>query len=347
VILPTPPDDTLAVFATLVVRELSGDVQIIARANETGNARKLYRAGADYVLALSTVSGRMLASTILNEDVISFDQWVEVVRVPAGRLAGQSLEDADVRARTSCTVIAVERGTRCSPTSPRRSLSSAGTRSSSPAPTAGSTSSPPSLARESARQLAAIGGFVHPNSPSASAALLYRRPVTVMGQGLVFRDEFVLDDRTQETVFGYRGLSPTGVPAGRARRSPSSLVPSGPSAKYRCRPVRNDASVRRRGLCRPGRFVRGGELATGRAASPRSNRNLVAVGGPIEPRGVTRKAEETDGVGRRSVTQVGSEDVRAAVSRATARTFGGGTLGRALELGDRTPRSGGVPPRRP
>jgi len=109
-VILTLPDDTLAVFATLVVRELSGDVQIIARANETGNARKLYRAGADYVLALSTVSGRMLASTILNEDVISFDQWVEVVRVPAGRLAGQSLEDADVRARTSCTVIAVERG---------------------------------------------------------------------------------------------------------------------------------------------------------------------------------------------------------------------------------------------
>jgi len=108
-VILTLPDDTLAVFATLVVRELSEDVQIIARANETGNARKLYRAGADYVLALSTVSGRMLASTILNEDVISFDQQVEVVRVPAGRLAGQSLEDADVRARTSCTVIAVER----------------------------------------------------------------------------------------------------------------------------------------------------------------------------------------------------------------------------------------------
>lgn len=108
-VILTLSDDTLAVFATLVVRELSEDVEVIARANETENVTKLYRAGADYVLALSTVSGRMLASTILNEDVISFDQQVEVVRVPAGRLARQSLEESSIRARTSCTVIAVER----------------------------------------------------------------------------------------------------------------------------------------------------------------------------------------------------------------------------------------------
>lgn len=108
-VILTLPDDTSAVFATLVIRELSEDVEVIARANETDNVTKLYRAGADYVLSLSTVSGRMLASTILNEDVISFDQQVEVVRVPAGDLAGQTLEESDIRARTSCTVIAVER----------------------------------------------------------------------------------------------------------------------------------------------------------------------------------------------------------------------------------------------
>ena len=105
----TLSDDTLAVFATLVVRRLSEDVEIIARANETENVTKLYHAGADYVLALSTVSGRMLASTILGEDVISFDQQIEIVRVPAGRLVGHSLAESNVRARTSCTVIAVER----------------------------------------------------------------------------------------------------------------------------------------------------------------------------------------------------------------------------------------------
>ena len=102
-------DDTMAVFATLVIRELREDVEIVARASETSSVRKLYRAGADYVLSLSTVSGRMLASTVLGEEVITFDQQVEVVRFDPGALAGRTLENADIRARTGCTVIAVER----------------------------------------------------------------------------------------------------------------------------------------------------------------------------------------------------------------------------------------------
>ena len=102
-------DDTTTVFATLVVRELNPDVEIIARADATESVRKLYQAGADYVLALATVSGRMLASTILDEEVISFDQQVELVRVDCGTLVGHTLAEADVRARTGITVLAVER----------------------------------------------------------------------------------------------------------------------------------------------------------------------------------------------------------------------------------------------
>lgn len=103
------PDDTMTVFATLVVREVAPDVEIIARADATGSVQKLYQAGADYVLALATVSGRMMASTILGEDVLSFDQQVEMIRADPGALAGQTLGEADVRAQTGCTVIAVER----------------------------------------------------------------------------------------------------------------------------------------------------------------------------------------------------------------------------------------------
>jgi len=103
-------EDTDTEFATLVLRDLNPEVEIIARAEETENVTKMYRAGADYVLSLATVSGRMLASTILeDEDVISMDQQVEIIRTDAGELAGTSLGDADVRSRTGCTVLAVER----------------------------------------------------------------------------------------------------------------------------------------------------------------------------------------------------------------------------------------------
>jgi len=104
------PDDTAAEFATLVVRDVSREVEVIARAEEAESVNKMYRAGADYVLSLATVSGRMIASAVLEgEDVISLDTQVEVVRTGAPGLASRTLGDADVRARTGCTVVAVER----------------------------------------------------------------------------------------------------------------------------------------------------------------------------------------------------------------------------------------------
>jgi Trk K+ transport system NAD-binding subunit len=104
------PDDTTAEFTTLVLRDLAPDIEIIARAEEMEATRKMYRAGADYVLSLATVTGRMAASAVLDdEDVISLDTQVDVVRTRAPGLTGRTLGDADVRGRTGCTVVAVER----------------------------------------------------------------------------------------------------------------------------------------------------------------------------------------------------------------------------------------------
>ncbi|MFT4890113.1 MAG: Trk K+ transport system NAD-binding subunit [Halobacteriales archaeon] len=102
-------NDVRSIFATLVVRELDPDVEIVARANDAGNLRKLYRAGADYVLALSHVSGRMLAASVLDEDVITYGTQVEIVRTTGEPIAERSLSEVDLRSRTGCTVIAVER----------------------------------------------------------------------------------------------------------------------------------------------------------------------------------------------------------------------------------------------
>lgn len=104
------PDDTQTEFTTLVVRDLTDDAEIIARAEEAGAVRKTYRAGADYVLSLATVSGRMVASQVLErETIVSMDTHVEVIRTTAPQLAGQTLAEARVRERTDCTVVAVQR----------------------------------------------------------------------------------------------------------------------------------------------------------------------------------------------------------------------------------------------
>jgi Trk K+ transport system NAD-binding subunit len=104
------PDDTEAEFATLVMRDMNPDLNIAARTEEEESVQKMYRAGANYVLSLAQVTGRMTASAVLeNERVISIDAGVTVRRAAAPVLAGQTLAEADVRTRTGCTVVAAER----------------------------------------------------------------------------------------------------------------------------------------------------------------------------------------------------------------------------------------------
>ncbi|QFU83026.1 potassium channel family protein [Natronorubrum aibiense] len=103
-------DDTAAIYATLVLEKVAPEVEVIARANETETVRKLYRAGAEYVLALSTVTGRMLSSILLeDEEILTPETQFEIIRTTAPELVGQSLKEADVRARLGCTVVAAER----------------------------------------------------------------------------------------------------------------------------------------------------------------------------------------------------------------------------------------------
>ncbi|RLM50669.1 TrkA family potassium uptake protein [Halorubrum sp. Atlit-28R] len=105
------PDDTTAEFATLVIRDLAPNVELLARVEDPESVPKMHRAGADYVLSLSTVTGRMSASAVLaDRDVLSLDTHVEVVRSEAPVLTGRTVGQAAVRETTGCTVIAIERG---------------------------------------------------------------------------------------------------------------------------------------------------------------------------------------------------------------------------------------------
>jgi len=103
------PDDTTTEFVTLVARDIDKSVEIVARSQTSGAVGKTYRAGADYVLSVEAVSGRSVASEVLDEDILSVGIDVEVIRTMAPGLVGETLEGASVRERTGCTVVAVER----------------------------------------------------------------------------------------------------------------------------------------------------------------------------------------------------------------------------------------------
>ncbi|MFB6153668.1 MAG: TrkA family potassium uptake protein [Halodesulfurarchaeum sp.] len=103
------PDDTDTIFTTLVAGQVNPEIEIFCRAENEERVDTIYGAGADSVIALATVSGRMLAASLLDEEVIGLETQIEVIRVQTDSFAGQSLADADIRARTGCTVVAVER----------------------------------------------------------------------------------------------------------------------------------------------------------------------------------------------------------------------------------------------
>lgn len=103
-------DDTVATFAILIARDLNPDLQILVRARDEQEVQNLYRAGADFVQALPTVCGRMLAATAFEDEAhLPRDRSVSVVRLSAGGLEGQLLDDVDPEAQTNYTILAVIR----------------------------------------------------------------------------------------------------------------------------------------------------------------------------------------------------------------------------------------------
>jgi Trk K+ transport system NAD-binding subunit len=106
-------DDTSAVFASLIARDVNPDLDIVVRVDEGTEEEKLYRAGADYVQSLARVSGRMLATTVFEDEaVLAYHQRIRVVKLPAGDLTGRTLAGTELRETTGCTVLAVERDDR-------------------------------------------------------------------------------------------------------------------------------------------------------------------------------------------------------------------------------------------
>ena len=103
-------DDTVATFAILIAHDLNPDLQILVRAQQPDAVRNLYRAGADFVQALPTVSGQMLAATLFEDDDPSLhDRPVNVVRLSADGAAGRTRSAVDPVTQTNYTILAVVR----------------------------------------------------------------------------------------------------------------------------------------------------------------------------------------------------------------------------------------------
>jgi Trk K+ transport system NAD-binding subunit len=100
--------DSSTLFATVILKDLAPEVPVIARVNEADNVERIHRAGADFALSISQVSGQMLAKKLLGLEAVSVDPQLKILKIAPDGLAGRHPADLGIRERTGCSVVAVE-----------------------------------------------------------------------------------------------------------------------------------------------------------------------------------------------------------------------------------------------
>lgn len=108
-VIITPHDDDVNIFLTILYRRLRPNIQIISRCTNELNVSTLHRAGADLVLSYASMGANSVFNELHGSDTLLLAEGVFVfpVQVPLS-LAGRTIGDSAIRAKTGCTVIAVE-----------------------------------------------------------------------------------------------------------------------------------------------------------------------------------------------------------------------------------------------
>jgi Trk K+ transport system NAD-binding subunit len=102
--------DSATLFATVILKDLAPGVPVIARVNEAENVERIHRAGADFALSISQVSGQMLAKKLLGQESVAVDPQLKILKIAPAGLNGRHPASLGLRERTGCSVVAVERG---------------------------------------------------------------------------------------------------------------------------------------------------------------------------------------------------------------------------------------------
>ncbi len=103
-------EDAATLLATVILKDLVPAVPVIARVNRAANVERIYRAGAEFALSISQVSGQLLARRLLGEQAVALDPGLRVLEVSAQGLVGHHPAELRIRDHTGCSVAAVERG---------------------------------------------------------------------------------------------------------------------------------------------------------------------------------------------------------------------------------------------
>jgi Trk K+ transport system NAD-binding subunit len=107
IVLALDSDDA-TLFATVIARDTAPDIPVIARVNHARNVANIHRAGADFALSISDVSGEMLSARLLGRTRRAREEHRRVERIAASRWIGRSVHDLPLRPH-GCSALALER----------------------------------------------------------------------------------------------------------------------------------------------------------------------------------------------------------------------------------------------
>jgi Trk K+ transport system NAD-binding subunit len=109
-VLLTTHDDDTNVYLAVYCRRLNPDLRIVSRITHDRNIDAVVRAGADFVLSYASLGVDSVLSLLRGDEPVVLGEAAELYHVTAGRrLAGRTLVESEIGARTGMSVIAVQR----------------------------------------------------------------------------------------------------------------------------------------------------------------------------------------------------------------------------------------------
>lgn len=109
-VIITPNEDDTNIYLTLYCRRLRPEIQIISRATLDRNLHTLRRAGADFSLSYATMGANAIFNFLQKGEMVMLAEGLNIFKVdmPEG-LCGKKISDLDIRDRTGCTIVGLER----------------------------------------------------------------------------------------------------------------------------------------------------------------------------------------------------------------------------------------------
>ena len=108
-VLLTTHDDAINVYLTVYCRRLNPNARILTRVTHERNVEAIQRAGADFVLSYASFGAQTVTSIVSGHELVVLGEGVDLFRVPLpASLAGKTLAEAEIGARTGLNVIALQ-----------------------------------------------------------------------------------------------------------------------------------------------------------------------------------------------------------------------------------------------